>query len=263
MLVQEPRNFTIFIKNFIEFPVFGVRHKNMADSLTKPCTFHPKLDKECPIFSIKYIMDEAEKNITEHDLMLRYGGVLCMKIDWDCNLDQNIKRCKPEYSFARLDVPFHENPFSRGLNFRYATSWKHNEEYFRILRKAYGLRFIITVNGKAGKFDLIELSLNVGSIVGLLGLATFICDILLLHLSKNSRIYRKHIFDSIHLQTRATSIRKAPKINIQKNDERYSNPDSYIEAESSYETLENSPASSSRTVRRGPVSFINPHYCNH
>ena len=53
-------------------------------------------------------MNEAEKNASEHELMLRYGGVIRIKIEWDCNLDRNIKICKPEYSFARLDVSYHE-----------------------------------------------------------------------------------------------------------------------------------------------------------
>ncbi|CAF4374404.1 unnamed protein product, partial [Rotaria sp. Silwood2] len=257
MRVQETRNFTIFIKNFIEFPTFNVKHKNMVDNLEQ-CTFHPKHHKDCPIFSIGYIMDEAEKNITEHDLILRHGGVIRIKIDWDCNLDRKIKRCKPEYSFARLDVPFHEKPFSRGFNFRYTTSWKHNEEYFRVLTKAHGLRFIITVNGKAGKFDLIELSLNVGSIIGLFGLATFVCDIFLLYLSKKSRIYRKYVFDSVRLPTRTSNVINALKINIRKNDERHSNSDSNIEAESSYATPERSSISPKKAVKIDPAAFISP-----
>ncbi|CAF5022357.1 unnamed protein product [Rotaria sp. Silwood1] len=96
--VQNIFKFTIFVKNFIEFPIFEVKHKNMADSLKKPCVFHPEHYKDCPIFSIDYIMSEAEKNITERNLMLRHGGVVRIKLDWDCNLDRNIKLCKPEYS---------------------------------------------------------------------------------------------------------------------------------------------------------------------
>ena len=204
MLVKEVLNFTIFIKNFIEFPEFRVKHKNMVDEL-KPCVFHPEKEKDCPIFSIDYIISQAEKDLQERELMLRYGGVISVKLNWDCNLDRKIKLCKPKYSFDRLDVPFRENPFSFGFNFRYASHWKHQENNYRTLTKAYGLRFILAVSGKAGKFDFITLTLNTGSLVGLFGLATFLCDIILLHISKQARTYRDHVFETVHLRTRLDS----------------------------------------------------------
>ena len=42
----------------------------------------------------------------------------------------------------------------------------------RDLIKAYGLRFIIKVTGKAGKFSLVPLLLNLGSGVGLLAIVS-------------------------------------------------------------------------------------------
>ncbi|CAF3350178.1 unnamed protein product [Rotaria sp. Silwood1] len=257
LLVEEAPNFTLFIKNFIEFPVFNVKHKNMVDNFKKSCTFHPEHYKDCPIFSIDYIMNEAEKNITERNLMLQYGGVIRIKLDWDCNLDRNIKLCKPQYSFARLDVPFHEKPFSKGFNFRYASYWKHDEERFRTLTKVFGLRFIISVSGKAGKFDFIQLTLNTGSLVGLFGLATFVCDILLLRLSKKARIYRNYVFESVNLRKLIDSTMTVSKKYLSTNDDEFSNSDSNIEAELSFETPENSPASPGRTVVMGSVTFIN------
>ncbi|CAF1248830.1 unnamed protein product [Adineta steineri] len=208
-LINEVLNFTIFIKNFIEFPVFAVKHKNMVDDL-KPCVFHANLSKDCPIFTLDYIVNQAEKDAEERDLMLRLGGVISVKLDWDCDLDRGIKLCKPEYTFARLDVPFREKPFSRGFNFRYAFHWKSTYENHRTLTKAYGLRLIIAVSGKAGKFDSITLSLNTGSLVGIFGLATFFCDIILLHLSKKARTYRKHVFEAVHLRTRFSSVLERP-----------------------------------------------------
>ncbi len=205
MLVEEVLNFTLFIKNFIEFPAFDVKHKNMVDEL-KPCVFDPKKNKDCPIFGIDYIINQAEKDPVERDLMLRYGAVIRVKLGWDCNLDRQLKLCKPKYSFARLDVPFRDKPFSVGFNFRYGSHWKHGNESFRTLTKAYGLRLIISVSGKAGKFDFITLTLNTGSLVGIFGLATFFCDIILLHLSKKADVYRNHIFELVHLRTRMNSV---------------------------------------------------------
>jgi P2X purinoceptor 1 len=223
MLIKEVLNFTLFIKNFIEFPEFNVKHKNMVDEL-KPCVFHPKDDKDCPIFGIEYIINQAEKDLVERDLMLRFGGVISVKLEWDCNLDRSIKLCKPKYSFQRLDVPFRDKPFSVGFNFRHSSNWKYNGTSFRTLSKAFGLRLIIAVSGKAGKFDFITLTLNTGSLVGIFGLATFICDIVLLHISKQANTYRNHVFETVHTGTRSDSIlRSRPRKSLLQNDYEHSN----------------------------------------
>ena len=168
----------------------------MVENL-RPCVFHPKDDKDCPIFRLDYIIREAEKNATEQEIMLRAGGVIRAKLDWDCNLDRRISLCKPTYSFARLDTPSHEEKFSLGFNFRFAYHWKQAEIYSRSLKKAFGLRLIVSVSGKAGKFDFITLTLNTGSLVGIFGLATFVCDIILLHLTKKAPVYRDFVFQRV------------------------------------------------------------------
>ncbi|CAF0870761.1 unnamed protein product [Rotaria sp. Silwood1] len=204
--IKEVLNFTIFIKNFVEFPAFNIKHKNMVENL-KQCIYHPINNKDCPIFRLDYIINESEKNVTERELMLHSGAVIRVKIDWDCNLDRSIKLCKPLYSFARLDTPFAQETFSVGFNFRFASHWKHHKRYLRSLTKAYGLRLIICVSGKAGKFDFITLTLNTGSIVGIFGLATFICDIILLNLTKKASIYRDFVFQRVNIQrTRNNSV---------------------------------------------------------
>ncbi|UJR35703.1 hypothetical protein I4U23_028452 [Adineta vaga] len=195
-VIKEIPNFTIFLKNFIEFPTFNIKHKNMVENL-KSCIYDPIQNSDCPIFRLSYILNEAEKNATERELMLIHGAVIRVKLDWDCNLDRNIKSCKPIYSFARLDTSFHEESFSIGFNFRFASNWKSKNTYVRSLRKAYGLRFIISVSGKAGKFDFITLTLNTGSLVGIFGLASFVCDYILLNLSKKASMYRDQIFQRV------------------------------------------------------------------
>jgi hypothetical protein len=256
MLVNDVLNFTIFIKNFIEFPAFGVKHKNMVDEL-KSCLFHPVTNKHCPIFNVTYIINEAEKDVTERNLMLRYGGVIRVKLDWDCNLDRDIKLCKPRYSFARLDVPFRDKPFSIGFNFRYASYWKRKKTPSRILSKVFGLRFIIAVSGKAGKFDFITLTLNTGSLVGLFGLATFFCDIIILHLSKNSKFYRNYVFETVHLGTRLTSmVQNAEK--IFQNRFASSAPKETENPIVSNGTLENDRRSPNNSTSKRPLTFINP-----
>jgi hypothetical protein len=205
LLINEVLNFTIFVKNFIEFPPFNVKHKNMAENLLYPCIFDDKTHTDCPIFSLNYIVHQAESDAQERIQMLLYGAVIRMKIDWDCDLDRSLTNCKPEYSFARLDVPFREQPFSKGFNFRFSSQWNSVDVRHRSLTKAYGLRLIIAVSGKAGQFDFITLTLNIGSMVGIFGLATFLCDLILLQISKEAPVYRSYIFESVHLNTRVNS----------------------------------------------------------
>jgi hypothetical protein len=221
-------NFTIFIKNFIEFPTFNVKHKNMVENL-RPCIFHPTSNRDCPIFGLDYIINEAEQDQSERDLMLLYGGVIRVKIDWDCNLDRRIKYCKPKYSFARLDTPFREETFSVGFNFRFAYHWKHDQTYSRSLTKAYGLRLIISVSGKAGKFDFITLTLNTGSLVGIFGLATFVCDVILLHLTKKAPVYRDLVFQRVHASSSMLSVSGGLRDQQQHTSTIYSNPDARVQ----------------------------------
>lgn len=67
------------------------------------------------------------------------------------------------------------------------------------MTKAFGLRFIISVSGQAGRFDVITLSLNIGSLIGILGLATFICDIVALYVHRQSNVYRQQKFQDVDL----------------------------------------------------------------
>ena len=52
---------------------------------------------------------------------------------------------------------------------RYSEAFFINNTEFRRHVKAFGIRFIIVVNSKAGKFDFIPLLISVGSGIGLLG----------------------------------------------------------------------------------------------
>lgn len=252
MLINEVLNFTIFVKNFVEFPAFDVKHKNMVDNL-KPCVFHPKDQKDCPIFTINHIINEAEDDPSERAQMGRYGGVIRMKIDWDCNLDRHLRYCKPAYSFARLDVPFRERPFSVGYNFRYASQWKNNGTDLRTLTKAYGLRLIIAVSGKAGRFHFITLTLNTGSLVGIFGLATFLCDIILLHLSNRSQFYRSRVFQNVDF--RADSIHEtiSPTLSTRINARETATPSS---SAASYGTPDPQRKPRGRTIVARPLALV-------
>ena len=46
---------------------------------------------------------------------------------------------------------------------------------------------------------MITLSLNIGSLIGILGLATFICDIVALYVHRQSNVYRQQKFQDVDL----------------------------------------------------------------
>eukprot|EP00058_Branchiostoma_floridae_P009445 XP_002594933.1 hypothetical protein BRAFLDRAFT_103732 [Branchiostoma floridae] len=52
----------------------------------------------------------------------------------------------------------------------YARYYKQNDKDYRTLINTYGIRFDVIVSGKAGKFNIIPTTMNIGSGLGLLGL---------------------------------------------------------------------------------------------
>ncbi|WAR03756.1 P2RX4-like protein [Mya arenaria] len=61
----------------------------------------------------------------------------------------------------------------------------------RTLFKAYGIKFILTLQGRAGKFSIVPLVLNIGSGLALLSVATIICDIVVLYVLKSRALYKE------------------------------------------------------------------------
>ena len=118
--IRDALNFTIFVKNFIEFPRFKVIRKNIQAnaSYLKKCNYDPVNHRTCPIFRVGTLLDIVESDPLEQTKMLTLGGVIRVKIDWTCNLDKPLNQCLPEYTFGRLDAPFKEEAFSQGFNFR-------------------------------------------------------------------------------------------------------------------------------------------------
>jgi cation transporter protein len=210
--IMDSLNFTIFVKNFVEFTRFNISRTNIFhdSKAIKTCLYHPTNDKFCPIFRVGDLLKIVETDDDERQKMLIFGAVVRIKIDWMCNLDLGEEQCKPEYSFGRLDSRYRDEQFSFGFNFRYASHWKVKNRSHRTLTKAFGLRLIVTVNGEAGRFDFLVLTLNIGSMIGVLGLATFICDIVALYFCKQGSIYRKQKFQTVNVAS-TTSISTVQK----------------------------------------------------
>ncbi|KFW65146.1 P2X purinoceptor 4, partial [Pygoscelis adeliae] len=155
----------------------------------KNCIYDSQTDPFCPIFRLGKIVEAAEQNFQE---MAVEGGVMALQINWDCNLDRAASHCVPKYSFRRLDNKDSAHTVSPGYNFRFAKYYKDsNGTESRTLVKAYGIRFDIIVFGKAGKFDVIPTMINIGSGLALFGVATVLCDIVVLYCMKKKYYYRE------------------------------------------------------------------------
>ncbi|XP_013779732.1 P2X purinoceptor 4-like [Limulus polyphemus] len=185
-LLAATKNFTVLIKNFVEFPKFNIRRSNILDTTNTTylsgCHYHSNTDPACPIFVLGDIIAEAGEN---YDIMAVKGGVIAIIIEWDCNIDFDIRYCIPIYSFRRLDDP--EAKIAKGWNFRYSNYYDDNS---RTLYKVYGIKYDVIVHGRAGKFNVVPLMINIGSGLGLLAVASVIGDIIVLYLLKKRDYYR-------------------------------------------------------------------------
>ena len=111
-----------------------------------------------------------------HKLALK-GGIIGISVEWNCDLDWNfMEYCLPKYHFFLLD--------DNGWNFRFG---KYHEENHRTLTKAYGIKFIVTATGSAGKFNLTNTIIILGNCFGLIGLANMAYDFIVLHCSSDLR----------------------------------------------------------------------------
>ena len=162
-LFGQTKKFTLLIKNSIQFREYNVRRRNILTNnktYLTTCRNNEKTDPYCPIFVLDDIVKRAGE---DYDKIAKKGAVIAIYIKWNCNLDYNEEKCKPEYNFKRMDDP--NAVVSNGLNYRYTDCFKDGS---RTLYKAVGIRFIFLVDGKAGKFDFVPLVINIGSGLGLL-----------------------------------------------------------------------------------------------
>ncbi|XP_007448780.1 PREDICTED: P2X purinoceptor 4 [Lipotes vexillifer] len=191
--LKAAENFTLLIKNNIWYPKFNFSKRNILPNITttylKTCIYDAKTDPFCPIFRLGKIVENAGHSFQD---MAVEGGIMGIQIKWDCNLDRAASLCLPRYSFRRLDTRDVDHNVSPGYNFRFAKYYNDlTGTEHRTLIKAYGIRFDIIVFGKAGKFDIIPTMINIGSGLALLGVATVLCDVIVLYCMKKKYYYRE------------------------------------------------------------------------
>ncbi|KAM5237729.1 P2X purinoceptor 7 [Ctenodactylus gundi] len=187
-LLSSAENFTVLIKNNIDFPGHNYTTRNIL-GLNISCTFHKAWNPLCPIFRLGDIFQETGDNFS--DVAIK-GGIMGIEIYWDCNLDRWSHHCHPKYSFRRLDDKTTNEALYPGYNFRYAKYYRENNVEKRTLIKVYGIRFDILVFGTGGKFDIIQLIVYIGSTLSYFGLATVFIDFLINTYS--SSICRSHVY---------------------------------------------------------------------
>eukprot|EP00052_Salpingoeca_macrocollata_P028105 m.269835 g.269835 ORF g.269835 m.269835 type:complete len:204 (+) comp22825_c0_seq16:236-847(+) len=164
-LLKGALQFSIFIKNNIYFPQFGVRKNNYeinAENLAyiEQCLWRPDTDAACPKFIVSDIMDAAGIKDPLASAFLS-GAVISVAINYNCDFDRG-DQCLPSYDFRRIDQP--EDKISPGYNFRTAYYYRNsNSTLKRDLYKRFGLRFVFVVNGVGGRFSIVPLLIAFGS----------------------------------------------------------------------------------------------------
>uniref|UniRef100_A0A674ACC7 P2X purinoceptor n=1 Tax=Salmo trutta TaxID=8032 RepID=A0A674ACC7_SALTR len=197
-LLMSAENFTLFIKNTINFPAYGVTRCNLVEGIDnqyiKSCLYDPKTSPLCPIFRLGDLVQLSGFNFAA---IAKEGGAIGIIIDWTCNLDHDQSDCKPIYSFHGLYGNPDETDTARasvGYNFRYAKHYMEDKQEKRTLLKVFGIRFDIIVRSVATKFDIIPTLTAIGSGVGIFGVATVVCDLILLYLLPKREFYNNMKF---------------------------------------------------------------------
>ncbi|XP_014816486.1 PREDICTED: P2X purinoceptor 7 [Calidris pugnax] len=190
-VLRSSEDFTVLIKNNINFPKFNSTKLNIPENFNNSCTYNKTTCPLCPIFRLGDIVQEANQKFSE---MAIKGGIIAIRINWDCNLDSWSYSCSPKYSFQRLD----DNKTMPGFHFRYARYYKtpHGEEQ-RTLFEVYGIRFDVLVFGTGRKFDIIKLIKNIGSVISYVGLVAVATEIVIFVMSHprwgKSEFYKTYI----------------------------------------------------------------------
>ncbi|KAM9348402.1 P2X purinoceptor 1 isoform 3-T3 [Symphorus nematophorus] len=211
-LLMSAENYTLFIKNSVTFPLFGVTRSNLVEGIDASyigkCLHDPNDSPLCPIFKLGDIVKLSGFNF---ETIARVGGAIGIVIDWTCNFDVDIKHCKPKYTFHGLYGNPDETDRARasvGYNFRFAKHYLDGQVQKRTLLKVFGLRFDIIVQSLARKFDIIPTLTAIGSGVGIFGVATVVCDLVLLYLLPKREFYKnmKFKYTDTHAQQDSESL---------------------------------------------------------
>ncbi|XP_041657682.1 P2X purinoceptor 1 isoform X1 [Cheilinus undulatus] len=211
-LLMSAENYTLFIKNSVTFPLFGVTRSNLVEGIDagyiSNCLHDPEKAPLCPIFKLGDIVKLSGFNF---ETIARVGGAIGIVVDWTCNFDVDVRHCKPKYNFHGLYGNPTETDKARasvGYNFRFARHYLEDKIEKRTLLKVFGIRIDIIVQSLARKFDIIPTLTAIGSGVGIFGVATVVCDLVLLYLLPKREFYKnmKFKYTDTHIQPDSESL---------------------------------------------------------
>ena len=180
-------DYTLFVKNFIEFPILNLVRNNLAPDMVEmknyfaTCEYDATEHPLCPRFRIWKILQMIEKEVDQYEKMFRYGSLIEIKISWNCNLDKPIKLCRPAYAFKRLDFrKYEQHPFDPGSNFMTSKHFfgPNDRQLHRLHTKIYNLHIVVSVTGEVGRFDLFQTTTSIGSFLGIFSAGTIVCDLI-------------------------------------------------------------------------------------
>ncbi|VDM32383.1 unnamed protein product [Hydatigera taeniaeformis] len=218
--LYEVLNFTVLIRNVIEFPFYRIKQNNirgwMNNTYLRMCRFNisDEIDRHCPRFRIQDVISLSGANVW---YVLFHGGIIDININWDCDLDKALEKCVPTYSFRYLGalssaadqdvVHMDEKYYLEFAN--YYTSSQHR----RILHKFSGIQFLISVTGKGGRFSLLVFTMKIGSCMAYFGTATLLCDLILVYFSRDRHRYKQTVC-RLSILTKGNSFIKTHRANI-------------------------------------------------
>ncbi|KAM7398485.1 hypothetical protein PAMA_006409 [Pampus argenteus] len=204
-LLMSAENYTLFIKNSVTFPLFEVSRSNLVEGIDgayiSKCLYDPEKAPLCPIFRLG---DIVKLSGFSFETIARVGGAIGIVIDWTCNFDVDVTHCKPYYTFHGLYGKSDEKDRAKasvGYNFRFAKYYLEDKIAKRTLIKVFGIRLDIIVQSLARKFDIIPTLTAIGSGVGIFGVATVVCDLVLLYLLPKREFYKNMKFKYTDTQT--------------------------------------------------------------
>ena len=172
-------NWSLLVRLNAEFALFDKKFNTAEKNI------QPGLNQ----WMIKDILHEAD---TEYESINSTGAILLMKAKYDCDFNTQ-DTCTPDWEFSRLDKTSTAKQFSEG--FSYYQKVEINETV-RVIHKRYGLKLEMTVSGQGGRFDLVQLTIALGSGIGLLSVASLVTDFILQNICKSKR-YLAHKYDNI------------------------------------------------------------------
>jgi len=164
VILDQVANWTVMIRVNGDFPMFNTHISNAGTG---------DLQHGYNLFHISNLINRSGFS---WDLIKKKGAIIVLSFNYDCNLNKDISQCQPDISSYRLD---NNSSLSTGFNYRHIDKYHVNGTLYRDLTKVYGVRFVVSVKGRGGRFSMSVLSTTFGAGLAFLGIAAVICDIIL------------------------------------------------------------------------------------